>query len=220
MTDTTQLTIGVDAICTDGSCGELSRVVVDPIAGLVTHVVVEPKYRSGLGKLVPLKLVDAGADEIRLRCSLAEFDELDAAEETTFLPGNNGGYGGYPAGQMVVLPHLRLSDSFPIPGGAFDPGTAFQPVVSDTVPMGEITVRRDEPVHATDGEIGRVQGLIIDPGDHHVTHVLLQEGHLWGRKDVAIPMSAITGVANGIRLNITKRQVGDLPTVNVGPPDA
>jgi sporulation protein YlmC with PRC-barrel domain len=86
--------------------------------------------------------------------------------------------------------------------------------------MGEITVRRDEPVHATDGEIGRVQGLIIDPGDHHVTHVLLQEGHLWGRKDVAIPMSAITGVANGIRLNITKRQVGDLPTVNVGPPDA
>ncbi len=44
-----------------------------------------------------------------------------------------------------------------------------------------------------------------------MTHVLLREGHLWGRKEVAIPVSAVTGVQNGIRLNITKQQVEDLP---------
>jgi len=44
-----------------------------------------------------------------------------------------------------------------------------------------------------------------------VTHVLLQEGHLWGRKEVSIPISAVTGVDAGIRLNITKKQVEDLP---------
>jgi len=46
-----------------------------------------------------------------------------------------------------------------------------------------------------------------------MTHVLLQEGHLWGRKKVAIPVSAVTGVENGIRLNLTKEQVEDLPPV-------
>jgi hypothetical protein len=35
---------------------------------------------------------------------------------------------------------------------------------------------------------------------------------VFGRKGVAIPISAVTGVSkNGIQLNITKQQVKDLP---------
>ena len=86
-----------------------------------------------------------------------------------------------------------------------------QPIVQDVVPLGEADVDRGDPVHALDGEIGRVQGLLVDPDDHRVTHVLLQEGHLWGRKKVAIPASAVTGVENGIWLSLTKKQVQDLP---------
>jgi len=77
-------------------------------------------------------------------------------------------------------------------------------------------VAAGDPVHATDGEIGRVQGFLVDSGDHRVTHVLLREGHLWGRKEVAIPVSAVTGVEEGIRLNLTKKQVEDLPPAGHG----
>jgi hypothetical protein len=59
-----------------------------------------------------------------------------------------------------------------------------------------------------------VKGFLVDPGDHRVTHVLLQEGHLWGRKEVAIPVSAVTGIENGIRLNMTKKQIEDLPSAH------
>ena len=59
-----------------------------------------------------------------------------------------------------------------------------------------------------------MEGFLVDPDDHRVTHVLLQEGHLWGRKEVAIPMSAVTGVENGIRLNMTKKQIEDLPSAH------
>jgi sporulation protein YlmC with PRC-barrel domain len=93
-----------------------------------------------------------------------------------------------------------------------------QAVIYDKVPLDEVEVRRGEPVHAADGEIGRVQGLVIDASDHHVTHVLLQEGHLWGRKEVAIPITAVTGIDDGIRLSITKQQVQDLPPVDVDHP--
>ena len=64
-----------------------------------------------------------------------------------------------------------------------------------------------------------MQGLVIDAKSHHVTHVLLQEGHIWGRKEVAIPIGAVTGVEGGIHLNITKQQVQDLPAVEVAHPD-
>ena len=58
MPETTQFTIGTEACCTDGVCGEVSRVVVDPVAEAVTHLVVEPKHRDGLARLVPVDLVE------------------------------------------------------------------------------------------------------------------------------------------------------------------
>ncbi len=38
--------------------------------------------------------------------------------------------------------------------------------------MGEVEVRRGDQLHATDGWIGSVERLVIDPEDHHVTHAL------------------------------------------------
>jgi sporulation protein YlmC with PRC-barrel domain len=70
-------------------------------------------------------------------------------------------------------------------------------------------------VHAKDGAIGRVQGLVIDPADHHVTHVRLDEGHLWGQKRVAIPINAVRSVDDGVRLSLTKDEVRDLPPVDL-----
>ena len=69
-------------------------------------------------------------------------------------------------------------------------------------------------MQAVDGEIGQVEGFMVNPADEKVTHVLLEEGHLWGRKQVAIPVSAVASIEDGIRLNITKRQVEDLPPLD------
>lgn len=99
-------------------------------------------------------------------------------------------------------------------------GNIPQTVTTDIVPQGEVDVRRGDPVQATDGDIGRVQGLVIDRGSGHVTHVLLQEGHLWGRREVAIPISAVAGTSGGIRLRISNHEVQDLPSVDVDHPGA
>jgi len=211
MPETTPFTIGADASCSDGACGKVSRVVVDPVARTVTHLVVEPGHWHGPGRLVPLGLADATAGGIRLRCTLADFEKLDPAEETQFLPGTPG-YPGYDPEQVLSMPYYGMGMGG---GGTYLPQT----VTYDTVPLDEVEVRRGEHVHATDGHIGKVQGLVIDPDSHHVTHVLLQEGHLWGRKEVAIPIGAVTGVDDGIRLNITKQQVQDLPAVDINHPN-
>jgi sporulation protein YlmC with PRC-barrel domain len=71
-----------------------------------------------------------------------------------------------------------------------------------------VDVRRGLAGCATDGEIGQVQGLVVEPGGHHVTHVLLQGRHMWGRKEVAIPIGAVTKIGTLlIHLSLTKQQV-------------
>ena len=42
------LRIGADAMCADGVCGKVSRVVVDPVARVVSHLVVQPRHWPGL----------------------------------------------------------------------------------------------------------------------------------------------------------------------------
>jgi len=225
MAETVQFTIGAKASCSDGTCGEVTRVIVDPVAEAVTHLVVEPEHRRGLGRLVPLRLVDATAGEIWLSCTQAEFEKLDPAEETRFLPGTSG-YAGYGPGQVGYWPYYGLGGGVGLVGGiggglsGIGGGISPQTVTSDTIPQGEVDVRRGDPVEATDGDIGRVQGLVIDRGSRHVTHVLLQEGHLWGRKQVAIPISAVASTGDGIRLRISKQDVQDLPPVDVDHPAA
>ena len=218
MAETTPFTIGAQARCSDGICGRVSRVVVDPVARTLTHLVVEPTGREGLGRLVPLDLVDATPHEVRLSCTLAEFEELPSAEDTQFVPGS-GGYAAYGPEQVFSWPYYGLGGAGEVSdiGG----GLAFaSPTVTyDTVPLGEVAVHRDDPVHATDGSIGRVKGLVIDPRSHHVTHVLLQEGHLWGRKEVAIPIKAVAEVSDeGIKLSLAKHDVQDLPAVDIDHP--
>jgi sporulation protein YlmC with PRC-barrel domain len=189
----TEFAMGAKASCVDGPGGKVIRVIIDPATETVTHLVIEPGHRLWAARLVPLDLVDTTGDGIRLRCTVEEFGGLEAAEGMQVVDDFAGG--------------LEL-------GGPFSPmgvSAPVQAVVQDVVPPGEADIDRGEPVHALDGEIGRVEGFRVDPGDHRVTHVLLQEGHLWGRKEVAIPVSAVTKVENGIWLNLTKKQVEDLP---------
>ena len=61
MSETTEFIIGSAVSCSDGACGELRRVVVDPVARALTHLVVEPGHRRGTGRLVPVDLADSTA---------------------------------------------------------------------------------------------------------------------------------------------------------------
>lgn len=199
--------IGAPVSCEDGPCGELSRVVVDPIKRTVTHLVVGPHHRHALARLVPVSLVDATEGELRLRCTLALFRALQYAEETEFLPpgdpwvstGHPGAGMAYPG--MMAWPYYAPVQTM---------------VTRERVPLGDVEIRRGGHVHADGGAIGKVQGLVVDPADERVTHVLLQAGHLWGTKEVAIPIGAVTSIdGEGLHVSLSKSEIADLPEVEL-----
>jgi hypothetical protein len=223
---TVPYTIGDRVSCTDGECGALVRVIIDPVSRTLAHLVVEPADPPVTARLVPVDLIDPHASTITLTCDLAGFVALDSAGENRFLPAESDML-GYAAGQTRWLPYYPMSGvlgstAVGAVGWASEPGAHGGPqprlVTYERVPAGEIQVHRGERVHAVDGEIGRVRGLVVDPRDQHLTHVLLDEGHLWGKKEVAIPFTAVTAVnAGGIALSLAKDEVRDLPPVQIGP---
>jgi hypothetical protein len=63
----------------------------------------------------------------------------------------------------------------------------------DRVPKGELEVRRASAVISADGHsLGDVDGFVVD-SDEHITHFVLERGHVWGRKEVTIPIGAVPG---------------------------
>jgi hypothetical protein len=231
--------IGAQVYCEDGASGELVRVVVDPVKRAITHLVVERRFGQEVGRLVPIDLVEAATErELRLRCTREKFEELEEAEETKFLQAP-GGQWGYRQNQMLLMPFFALRGmgmggmgmgmggmgmggmgmgmgGLGMGGMGMGMGMGGMGMGASQQAVSYDKVRRGQRVQATDGPIGHIRGLVIDPSDHHVTHVLLDEGHLWGKKEVSIPITSVTAVDDdGVRLNLTKAQVSDLPPVEV-----
>ncbi|MFZ0972757.1 MAG: PRC-barrel domain-containing protein [Solirubrobacteraceae bacterium] len=195
--------IGAHVDATDGPCGNLARLIFNPTTDVLTHLIVEPGHHDEQARVVPFDLVvRAGEDVIQLSCTKERYDQLDSAEDVEMLRDTTGKYDGFSTTSMYFGVGRPL-------------GHHPQPMYSDSVPLGEIEIRQGDPVHAKDGEIGAVQGLVIDPADHHVTHVLLQEGHLWGRKQVAIPIGVANRVAYEVRVDLTKDEIEALPPVSL-----
>src|SRR6266516_477473 len=112
--------IGAGARCTDGACGQLSRIIVNPVTREVTHLAVDPKHRPGAGRLVPVDLVDATAGQFQLRCTLAEFQTLRPAQETEAVPDLDPTEHGHPGvqkplhlggGEVWVPPEARKPEA-------------------------------------------------------------------------------------------------------------
>jgi hypothetical protein len=216
------LRLGADVCCADGECGKLRSLVVSPGDDVVTHLVVGQSRREAPGRLVPLGQVDAGPADgtggrIQLDCTMTEFGTMDPAEATYVYPDNE-------EYQIRPGPSMASGPDYAPPGVMGAPGLPGQPgekqeftvdIVPDQLP-GEAEVPLSQHVHATDGDIGRVQGIAVDPDTGRVASVLLRTGHLLSHKAVLIPRSAVAEVAaDGFHLNITAQQVHDLPPADL-----
>ena len=58
--------------------------------------------------------------------------------------------------------------------------------------------------------------VAIDPESGQFTHVVTQEGHLWGKKEIALPLSAIDRYENDtVYLKLSRADVGQLPAIPI-----
>jgi hypothetical protein len=198
MSDSSRYTIGSEVRCSDGACGDLRGLAFDPGSLTLKHLVVVPHRRAHGGHFVRVDLVESGGETVQLRCTQAEFEALTSADETEL-----------PAAPVAA----RAQSEFVLTGMPPTDGGFVTRTVDALPPDGEVEIRPGDHVVAMDGAVGEIKGLLVDPASHRIEHVLLDDGHLLGRKHIAIPASSIRDAAAKIRLTITKEQVRELPPV-------
>jgi len=199
--------------CTDGVCwhviGRSVFILINPVIDQVTDLVVKEDASPHTEYIVPLDLVaETTADTIRLNCTRAELEKMEPFTKTTFIqekiPTMNFGYRGGGIGTYFYLPYITAKTIMQMP------------VEHQQIPLGEMAVRRGTRVEATDGYVGKVDELVVGPDHGYMTHLVMREGHLWGKKDIIIPLSALGDIRdNTIFLKLDKRQVESLPTFPV-----
>ncbi len=197
--------------CTDGVCGRSVYVLIDPVVDRVTHLVVKEDSSPHTEYIVPVDIVsETVADTIHLRCSKAELEKMDPFVETTFIeevvPDRYSGYAGisYGMGSYYYLPYGTAEK------------TVYESVEHQQIPPGELAVRRGTRVEATDGFVGKVDEFVVNPENGHITHLVMREGHLWGQKDVILPLSALGDTREDtVFLKLDKHQIESLPTFPV-----
>ncbi len=204
-----EIPLNAQVECTDGACGRSEFVLVNPVIDQVTHLVVKEDSFPNTEYLVPVDFVtETQGDTIRMRCSKAELEKMAPFIKTTFItedvPVNYSSYaGGYGDG---------MGADYYWPYASFD-GTVQIPVEHRQIPAGELAVQRGTRVEATDGFVGKVDEFVVNPENGHITHLVMREGHLWGKKDVIIPLSAMGETREDtVFLTLDKHAIESLPT--------
>ena len=213
-----RLELGKPVRCTDGAVGELADIVIDPIEKRVTHLVVRRHDGDGASHLVPIELAgaaDEGSHEISLGCTIDEVQALPNVQEFAYLrlgeaPASDANW-DIGVQDVLALPYYTTT-GFGEPIGPLDQNVG---VTYDRVPKGEVEVRRSSSVYTADGQyVGDVDGFLVD--DKHITHFVLERGHLWGRREVTVPIGAVAKVeSDTVTVDLSKDELGALPSHRV-----
>jgi len=205
-----EIPLNAQVECTDGICGRSEFVLINPVIDQLTHLVVKEDTSPGIEYIVPVDFVtETIADTIRLRCSKAELEKMDPFTKTRVigervLDRNFGYQGGMDRMGYYYLPYITAES------------TEYESVEYQQIPPGELAVRRGTRIEATDGYVGRVDEFVVNPENGHITHMVMREGHLWGEKDVIIPLSAMGDThEDTVFLKLDKHQIESLPTFPV-----
>ena len=193
--------------CVDGPAGRSSAVIIDPVEQRVTHLVVRnDQFARARRRLVPVeRITETGPDLIRLDCPTSELAQMEPFIAQRYVQKEAREY-----------PTSFYGGEGPSYMKAYVFAAEVMPVEVERVPPGELAIHRSAEVHATDGRIGRVDEFLVDPASRQITHLVLREGHLWGQRELAVPISAIERVSRDkVYLNIDKQAVQSLPTILV-----
>ncbi len=193
------LPLNVDVFCSDGRCGRITNVILNPMTHEATHLIVALNDRPRTEYLVPVRFLGASTPaSINLRCTTEELKAQAPFMEKEFVNVQVPQYGSGAMAWPVATTKSKR-----------------QIVTHYKIPIGEMAVRRGAQVEATDGKVGTLEDFLVDK-KCRVTHLILGKGNLWGHKDIAIPVSEVESYGEQtVHLKLDKKSVNELPTIEI-----
>jgi len=200
----TNIPIKAKVQCTDGPCGECTNVIVNPVSRTVTHFALKDKnLPDSPTRLVPVtKVASVTPQQIALSCTKADVAEMTPFVVSNFIQESAPGY-AYASGEAYYSQYV-IDD------------TAYDEIQETTAPGDSLSLYSGMEVEATDGKLGKLDQLVLDPQSGEITHIMMREGHLWGKKDIAIPVASIEFFdGKTVYLKLDKASVNALAAIKV-----
>ena len=198
--------IHADVVCRDGLVGKSTHIVVDLVSEQVTHFVAKADH-DNKQFVVPLnKIRDSKRTVILLDCHKEDVYQLPLFHESSF-----NAYYAYDSAPPLPSLGVAASDTLYQPYREADFGTHSITLESS---WARLAVNKGASVYATDGKVGKIDELVIDPETHRVTHLVLRQHFLLNKWIVTIPVSDIERAdKDSISLKLDKAAIEALPAV-------
>lgn len=198
--------LNVDVQCTDGEGGQAVAAVLDPVRLTMSHIVVDIKGLGGKEHLVPLEFVTGSTPKsISLRCTKEELSHCEPFLKMARVEDMDVGMANAQGLAYAEFQSGISTTNFEMTGG---PGY----VEVEAIPDNEIAARHGIDVQATDHQVGELDEFVVDASTGQITHIVLKEGHLFGKKEIAVPADQIDHISEiSVYLKLSKDEVEALP---------
>jgi uncharacterized protein YrrD len=166
------LSIGATVRCKSGACGRLAKVVVDVYTQRITDLIVEKRLPLSADRVVPIDTVEgANKDEIYLSLSaeqLEEYPEYRDVEYTEPSPGAQAGAYDWGDVRCYNTSYTYACETPVVPKVRHE--------VHSGLDADKAVVERGTRVLNAQGEVARVDHVLVDPESDKITHLVLRRG--------------------------------------------
>ncbi len=196
--------LDVEVLCDHKSCGRSVALVFNPVTDEVTHVVVKEAHAPHTERMVPASAIGlSNGRTLVLKATADDLTAMDPFMETHFI-------------RTVIDRYYRGANTYAWPYVIHEKEPRYVVEKDERIPPDEVAVHRGATVLAEDGPVGKLDEFVVGQADCHVTHLVMRVGHLWGSRDVVIPISKVDSMTEEeVHLRITKKEVGELPALPV-----
>lgn len=198
--------IGARAMCRDGRCGKVAKLVVDPATEQVTDLIVQKGFLQKEDRVVPVSAVArTSRGEVRLDVGLDELRTYRRYREVEFtVPARGWNRAEYRPEDIrhSISPYEGIGGQSVAPSRRqhFHEGIGF----------GSAVIGEGTRVSCRNGGVGFVDHVLVDCEQGHITHLIVRRAlqtayHI-------VPVDAIETVDDeGVHLVLTLEEVTSLP---------
>ena len=196
--------INAKVYCQDNMCGHTQAIILNPASDVITHLVVKEHKRPHTEYLVPVNMIDASLPEnIHLKIDETTLQSLPSFFDVEYI-------------QATVPHYVEVSEMAYVEPVAIPEKKNIEEKIYH-IPRNELAISQSTIVYSSDEHaIGKVDEFLIDQNGGHVTHLILREGHIFGQKDVFIPITEIETIQeNSLHLKLDKENIEKLPAIPI-----
>jgi uncharacterized protein YrrD len=194
--------MGVHVQCTNGQCGKLAGVVINPDSQHITDLIVEKGFLLKHDRILPVSVMkDATEENVFLSVSS---NELDQYPEYRVIEYEEPATGLEQQSTPIATPYMAQ--------GALDPVVPMvKKKIREGIGPGQKVIMPGTHVNNIHGTFGTVDHILMNPENKEITHLVVRRGTIFS-DHLVIPISMVEEVReDSIFVTGTDEELKELP---------